>query len=160
MARASRFDRGALACICSPEMRPRVATLALSLLAGCRGSYEPPASILTLVPAAMRVSGPTRATDDHTLCLAAGGGAEATVYVYEAPVMIVASASTPTPEAMPSFVVRLGSRMVATNTVQTVLAEAFVCRAAADPGEQVLRVMVPDSSPGRLCLHQVSVTQP
>ena len=108
----------------------------------------------------MRVTGPTSAIDDRTLCLAAGGSAEATVYVHQAAVTIALTASTPTPEVMPSFVVRLGSRLVATNTLRTAKGEMSVYRTAAEREEQVLRVMVPGNSTGGLCLHQVSVTQP
>ena len=63
-------------------------------------------------------------------------------------------------EAMPSFVVHLGPYLVATNTLRTAPAETSVSRVAAERGEQVLRVMVPEKSAGGLCLHQVSITQP
>jgi hypothetical protein len=108
----------------------------------------------------MRVTGPTSAIDDRTLCLAAGGSAEATVYVHEAAVTIGLTASAPMAEAMPSFVVHLGPYLVATNTLRTAQAETSVSRVAAERGEQVLRVMVPEKSAGGLCLHQVSITQP
>ena len=61
---------------------------------------------------------------------------------------------------MPSFVVRLGPRLLATSTLRTGQGETSVYRAAAERGEQVLRVMVPEKSAGGLCLHQVSITQP
>src|SRR5207253_53802 len=48
------------------------AALASLLLLGCRGSAEPPASILSLVPAAMQTAGPGENADDHTRCLMAG----------------------------------------------------------------------------------------
>ena len=108
----------------------------------------------------MRVTGPARAIDDRTLCLAAGGSAEATVYVHQTGVTIALTASAPTPEAMPSFTVHLGPYLVATNTLRTAQGETSVYRVAAERGEQVLRVMVPENSTGGLCLHQVSVTQP
>src|ERR1051325_6250684 len=131
-------------------MRRYLAAWALLLLAVCRRSYEPPAAILTLVPATMRVTGPTRATDDRTLCLAAGGSAEATVYVHQAAVTIALTASTPTPAAVPSFVVRFGARLLATNPPRTGQGETSVYRATAERGEQVLRVMVPENSTGGL----------
>ena len=140
-------------------MRLRLATVTLALVAGCRGSYEPPAPVLTLVPAAMRSGGPAVRADDDTLCLAAGASVEATVYAYQSTVTIMVTASAATPE-MTDLTVRLGSRLVATDAIRATRAEASVYRSQASRGEQVLRLSVPENSPGRLCLRQVVVTQP
>src|SRR5437879_5081511 len=70
-------------------MRWVLSASAVLILAGCRGSYEPPAPILTLIPAATRVAGPSTKVDDHTLCLMAGGSVEAPVYVHRSTATVV-----------------------------------------------------------------------
>jgi hypothetical protein len=141
-------------------MRRHLAALASLLLTGCRGSSEPSAPILTLVPAAMQTAGPASNADDHTRCLIAGASVEASVYTKRATVTIFVVAFTPTPDTTPSFELHWGPRTVATNTIRTVRAEASVYRVESDEGEQVLRIAVPPISPGVLCLNQVVVTQP
>jgi hypothetical protein len=141
-------------------MRPSLAAVTLSLIAGCQGSSDPPAPILSLVPTAMRAVGPSAPADESTLCLIAGASVEATIYVHHPRVTIIVVAFTPTPQTAPDFVLQLGSRTVASNTVRTVQAEASLYRTEAERGEQVVRLQVPGKSPGVFCLRQVLVTQP
>ncbi len=141
-------------------MRWSVVPLALSVAIGCGPSYEPPAPILTLMPAAMRVAGATATGDGHTLCLAAGTSVEATVYIHQSTVAIIVSAFTPTPDAMPSLVVRLGSLTIDSSAIRNTQGEVSVYRTRMARGEQVLQLKVPEDSPGVVCLNEVAVTQP
>ena len=110
--------------------------------------------------AAMQTAGPGENADDHTRCLIAGASVEASVFTKRATVTIFVVAFTPTPNATPSFVLHWDSRMVGTNTIRTVRAEGSVYRVESAGGEQILRIAVPPTSPGVLCLNQVVVTQP
>ena len=141
-------------------MRWVLSASAVLILAGCRGSYEPPAPILTLIPAAMRVAGPSTKVDDHTLCLMAGGSVEAPVYVHRSTATVVLVASSPRQEAVPGFAVQLGARMSTPTSIRGPQGEARAYHLDAARGEQVLRVVVSENSPGALCLQQVVMTQP
>ena len=141
-------------------MRWYLASLAPLLLLECRGSYEPPAPVLSLAPAGMQSSGPSANFDDHTRCLMPGASVEASVYVQRSTVTIVVVAFTPSPDAIPSFLLHWGGRTVALETVRSARAKASVYRVEASRGEQILSVEVPPTSPGVLCLDQVVLTQP
>jgi hypothetical protein len=141
-------------------MRWSVVPLVLSLAIGCGPSYEPPAPVLTLMPAAMRVAEGTATGDDHTRCLAAGASVEATVYIHQPTVGVIVTAFTPTPDTIPGLVVRLGSAAIASSAVRSAQPEVSVYRTKTGRGERVLRLIVPGSSPGVVCLQQVVVTQP
>jgi len=136
------------------------AALASLLLLGCRGSAEPPASILSLVPAAMQTAGPGENADDHTRCLMAGASVKASVHLERPTLTIVVVAFTSTPDKTPSYALRWDARFVAAEAVRTVRADAFVHRVEAEPGERTLRIEVPPTSPGVLCLNQVVLIQP
>jgi len=108
----------------------------------------------------MRVAGGTVTGDGHTLCLVAGTSVEATVYIHRSTVAIIVSAFTPTPDAMPSLVVRLGSLTLDSSRIRSTRAEASVHRTRMARGEQVLQLRVPEDSAGAVCLNEVAVTQP
>ncbi len=119
--------------------------------------------MLTLWPAAMRVTGPSVKLDDHTLCLVAGTKAEATVSMHQPTASIIVVTFTSTPATPPDLTVRLGGEVVGAGTIRDTRGEASAYRATGvGRGEQVLSLMVPESSSHAavLCLHQVVMTQP
>jgi len=112
------------------------------------------------MPAAMRVAGATATGDGHTRCLVAGASVEAIVYIHQPTAAIIVTAFTTTPDAIPGLVVRLGSLTIASSAIRNTKAEVSVYRARMGRGEQVLQLIVPEGSPGVVCLDQVAVTQP
>ncbi len=144
-------------------MRLRLAGFAVFLLAGCRNTADVPAPMLTLWPAAMRVTGPSAKLDDRTLCLVAGTKAEATVFMHRPTATIIVVPFTSTPDTPPALMVSLGADVVAVDTVRNTRAETSAYNATGiGPGEQVLSLMVPESSSRAavLCVQQVMMTQP
>lgn len=133
----------------------------LVVLGGCRGSYPPQEAVLTFVPTAMKVTGlaAPASNDPNTACLIAGASVEAEIYVSRSPVTIVIVAFTPTPATIPSFELRVGSRLVASDLISTVSPKILAYNVSPDRGTHVLRVAVPGTSPGILCIQQVAVTQ-
>ena len=137
--------------------------IAVLLLAGCHRAADTPAPMLTLWPAAMRVTGPSAKLDEHTLCFVAGTKAEATVFMHEPTATIILVKFTSTPDTPPALVVALGANDVAADTVRNTRAETSAYRATGvGRGEQVLSLTVPaSSSPAAvLCVQQVMMTQP
>lgn len=139
----------------------RRTVIALLLLGGCRGSYPPQEAVLTLVPTAMEITGlaAPAATDPNTACLIAGASIAATIHVSRSPATVILIAFTPTPAAIPSFELRVGSRLVAADVIPTVSPKVVAYNVSPEPGEHVLRVGMPGTSPGVLCIQQVAVTQ-
>jgi hypothetical protein len=97
--------------------------------------------------------------DPNTACLIAGASIEAKIHLSRSPVTVILIAFTPTPATIPSFELRVGSRLVATDVIPTVAPKILAYNVSADRGEQVLRVAVPGKSPGVLCVQQLAVTQ-
>lgn len=133
----------------------------LVVLGGCRGSYPPQEAVLTLVPTSMTVTGlaAPASNDPNTACLIAGAGIEAEIHVSRSPVTILIVAFTPTPATIPSFELRVGSTLVASDVISTVTPKILAYNVSPDRGAHMLRVGVPGTSPGVLCVQQVAVTQ-
>jgi hypothetical protein len=133
----------------------------LVVLGGCLGSDPPQEAVLTLVPTAMKVTGlaAPASNDPNTACLIAGASVEAEIYVSRSPVTIVVVAFTPTPATIPSFELSVGPRLIASDVVSTVSPKILAYNASPDRGAHVLRVGMPGTSPGILCVQQVAVTQ-
>jgi hypothetical protein len=134
---------------------------ALGLLAACQGAPPPQEAVLTLVPTAMQITGSFAPAwnDPSTACLIAGASIEARIHVSRSPVTVILIAFTPTPAPIPSFELRVGSRLVAMDVIPTVSPRILAYNVNSDRGEQVVRVAVPVNSPGILCVQQVAVTQ-
>jgi hypothetical protein len=143
-------------------MRARLLALLVALLAGCQETSVPHEAVLTLVPTSMRVVGLAApgAGYEQTLCLIAGASVEANIYVSRSPFTVVIDAFTPTPMESPWFELHVGSGLIAVEALHNVPPRAMVYTAHAERGEQLLRVNVPGTSPGVLCLQQVIVSQP
>lgn len=131
----------------------------LVALAGCQAS-PPQEAVLTLVPAAMRITGlaAPAANDPNTECLIAGAALEATIHVSRAPVTIILIAFTPTPATVPSFELGVDGRVIAADVVQTVSSKILAYNVAPARGEHLLRVGMPGDSPGVLCVQQLAMT--
>ena len=139
----------------------RTAIALLMVLGGCRGSYPPQEAVLTFVPTAMKVTGlaAPASNDPNTICLIAGASVEAEIHVSRSPVTIVLIAFTPTPATVPSFELRVGPTLIASDVISTVTPKILAYNASPDRGAHVLRVGMPGTSPGVLCVQQVAVTQ-
>src|SRR5207244_3281094 len=83
----------------------------------------PPASILSLVPAAMQTAGPGENADDHTRCLMAGASVKASVHLERPTLTIVVVAFTSTPDKTPSYALRWDARFVAAEALLAVRAD-------------------------------------
>ena len=131
----------------------------LLALAACR-TTPPEEAVLTLVPAAMRITGQAApaANDPNTECLIAGAALEATIHVSRSPVTLILIAFTPTPATVPSFELQVDGRLIAADVVPTVASKIVAYNVSPEPGEHLLRIGMPGDSPGVLCMQQVAMT--
>jgi hypothetical protein len=141
-------------------MRRTVLAL-LVVLGGCQNASPPHEAVLSWVPTAMRITGlvAPASNDPNTACLIAGASLEATIHVSRAPVTVILVAFTPTPATVPSFELRVGDRLVATDAIPTVAPKVLAYNVSPERGEHVLRVGTPGNSPGVLCIQSVALTQ-
>lgn len=141
-------------------MRRTVLAL-LVAVGGCQGASTPQEAVLTWVPTAMRTAGMTApaSTDPNTACLIAGASLETVIHVSHSPVTVILVAFTPTPATVPSFELRVGERLVATDVISTVAPKVLAYNVSPARGEHVLRVSTPGNSPGVLCVQSVALTQ-
>lgn len=139
----------------------RTVLAVLVALGACQGASAPQEAVLTWVPTAMRTTGMTApaSNDPNTACLIAGASVEATIHVSRAPVTVILIAFTPTPATVPSFELRVGARLVASDVIATVAPKVLAYNVSPERGEHVLRVSTPGNSPGVLCIQSVALTQ-
>ncbi len=130
------------------------------LVAACQGAPEAPAPVLTLVPAALRVTGSATAIGDQTLCLGAGASAVATLYVHQPTVTMTITARNQGGTGTPVLVIRVGAAEVAAEAIAAAEPQPFTYRSRTEQGEQQLQLAVREGTAGGICIDQIAITQP